>query len=345
MSLRSLGLILWIALWILVLELGLEFRAHTRGWTTLAFGTVEVEAEDDRAGFGPSEGFPFRSPLVPREKIPGTLRIWLASSSYAEDLPLPVVEVFPNLIPDLLASVGMTAQVLNASAAGMATHRNLDALKLDGAAWAPDLVVLYQMSNDIDEIARLVEREGIADGAGSPFDLAEETAAGEGTHRPEGLTALVERTTLFEQLSNQIGTRLVASQVLADSLGDGGDVAFERLIRDFLAAVDAIGARPVLCTFAVSHPVSSIDSIPTEWERHLHRYNTYLSAHGWAGSVKRLNAVIRRIAAAEDILLVEVAEPIAGRAEFFRDFTHLTSAGHRAVAEVIADALARELRR
>ena len=62
------------------------------------------------------------------------------------------------------------------------------------------------------------------------------------------------------------------------------------------------------------------------------RYLRRLSPLGWLRTIDRWNAIIRRVAADEQLVLIDLDRSMTGRRELFRDLTHLTVLGHRTLA-------------
>jgi len=142
--------LLWAALLLLVLELALELRAAKRGHRAELLGIepgVE-EAAGPNAAFGPTAAFPFRGPIVTPAEASGAGSIWIASSSYAEDVYIPVAKIFPTLL-----GATLERPVLNASRGGLTILSNLEDLEASATEYAPRFVLLYQMSNDLDQIS------------------------------------------------------------------------------------------------------------------------------------------------------------------------------------------------
>jgi hypothetical protein len=328
----------WIACFLLVGELGLEIRANHRGWDTMLFGLPDVDQHlsqpaPDTPMFGPTPTFPFRSRIVPLERTSGNHRYWISSSSHAEDIYVPPSMTFPDILERLLKEKGVSAVVLNASRAGTDLPENVNDLKRWGKQWRPDYVILYQMSLTIGTIAKDILRGNRAQGA-------------PGFNRPvkadgpiSWVNRLVEQTTIYANVKGQIAARIGASRVLANDLGVHGEEEFSAMLREFIEATRAIGAVPVLTTFATSNTRKQLAVFPNDIALGLFKYSSFLSVEGWVTSVERLNAVVRRIAAQEGIMLIDVEGAVAGRAEFFRDFVHFTPAGHEAVARTMRDAL------
>lgn len=312
----------WTALVLVAVEVALEARAYRRGWDTLLFGQAALTADDAERDFGPTDAFPFRSRVVSPERTPGTQRLWIASASYALGGNLPVEEIFAERLDARLRGRGVRPEVLNAGRVAFAIPDNVRELAAAGPRWKPDVVVLYQMSTDVDELSRLLlGTTGLSAASGA-----------------EGLdwgSQLVDRTTLQPLLKEHVSSRVTLLRPLVDTLGEAGERAFEERVRSFLAAVRALGAQPVLCTFATSHDRASPEALPP----HVFRFNLRLSRKGWHDTVDAWNEVLRRVARTEGVPLADVAAVLLGRPEAFVDFVHFSAPGHDAVARVLAETL------
>jgi hypothetical protein len=335
-NLVCLKLFFWIASFLVLMELGLEVRAYQRGWDTMLFGfsppTQSVSQQQANSEFGPTPAFPFRSRIVPLERESGNHRYWVASSSHAEDIYLPPPMIFPNILEHFLKEGKINAVVLNASRAGIDIPGNVDDLKRWGGQWKPDYAILYQMSLSIGSIAKHVL------GAG-----AQVASANANKKVKEGPVAwinrLVEKTTIYANVKGQITARIGASRVLSNGLGVQAEQEFTAMLRDFIGAARSIGSVPVLTTFATSHTRKQLGEIPQDIALGLFKYSSVLSVEGWVASVEQFNAVVKRVAIDEQILLIDVESTVAGHPEYFRDFVHFTPAGHEAVAKAMGVAL------
>jgi lysophospholipase L1-like esterase len=67
------------------------------------------------------------------------------------------------------------------------------------------------------------------------------------------------------------------------------------------------------------------------------RYNRYLSPQGWTRTIARLNALVRRLADEEGVVLVDCERAMTGNARYFRDYVHFTPAGHKKMAELVGE--------
>jgi lysophospholipase L1-like esterase len=346
---RMLRPVFWVVVFFIFIELGLEVRAHLRGWDTLLYGMVRAEeaggTSDHGANpaFGPTAHFPFRGPVVGLLKPAGAVRIWVASASHGEDIYLPVESIFPSLIGEGLESAGISAQVLNASRAGTGISGNLAMLKRDFDDWQPDFVVLYQLSMDISILS---EQLLAPIGSSVPGQRATDESGPFGEEGNQGLSwasRTFEKFTVYELLNAKITTPLSTAQVLNDDLGTEAEASFRRTVEEFVEQVRQLGAEPILCTFATSYSPRAPGPIPRDVVLFVHRWNKHLSARGWLDAIDRLNGVIRAVAQERNVHLVDLEPALTGRQEFFRDPVHFSPAGHRAMAEGIASGLSQRL--
>jgi hypothetical protein len=335
-SLRLLKPMAWIALYLAVIEVGLEYRAHTRGYDTLLIHRAAATVPSGtakHAEYGPTLAFPFRSAVVTPAKVSGVRRVWIASSSHAEDTGLPAADIFPNRLGQRLSEAGCPTQVINASRAGQTLTGHTKLAQSEGDRWQPDIVVLYQMSNDIGRITRIICEHRAAE---SPAASAAELPGVPLADR------LVEQTSTWPLLKTNLTPLLIRQRVLRDELGDEADRIFESQLRELIAAWKSHHATPVLCTFATSHDSRNVDAAPLDTVNTILRYNMHLSMRGWVKTVEKWNTIIRRVAGDEKLAVIDVNAAVAGKTRYFRDFVHFTREGHDVVARTLAEGLRSE---
>lgn len=334
MTFKYLRIIGFIAFYVVTVEVALEVHANMRGWNTLLLGTHKATlatASSHGPSYGPTTEFPFRSRIVPSEKLGGTFRYWIASSSHAEDLYVEPAAIFPSVLESLLQQHGVKATVLNAGVAGRDIGGNAEHLHHLAPTWKPDVVILYQMSLTITQLSkRLLGGKGMYRKKGG-----EKAESGAGLSLDWG-QRMIEATTVYAKLKGHVTGSLGTMRVLSNGLGQKGETAFEQEVQDFVRAVREDGAVPVLCTFATSHTRKDLPHFPYNVVTGIFRYNSYLSLEGWVTTVERFNDIIRQIGAREGILVVDLEREIAGNSEYFRDFVHFTPKGHEAVAVVMS---------
>ncbi|MGC3976664.1 MAG: SGNH/GDSL hydrolase family protein [Nitrospira sp.] len=318
----------------MLVEGALEIRAHFRGFDTIALGTFQ--RKDPSATTTPSS---HQSPqAVPASDAPdkkkGETRYWIASSSHAEDVYLSRDLVFPTQLETLLKSTGQAATVINASHAGMDIEANRTELQTKGAIAQPDVVILYQMSTQITKLSKQLlsgKRPSTPRRPGSNNPPA--------TTQPSRIAQWYEATSVYALLKGNVSNRLTGQRVLADTLGDSADEAFEREVKDFVDTVRQVGAQPILCTFATSHTQKNLPNVPLEVPDLLFRYNVYLSLSGWFEAITRFNHILKRIADEQHVLIIDIDAALSGHPEYFRDFVHFTPDGHQKVAQTIFSGL------
>jgi len=331
MTFHLLKILWWGLLFLLVVEVSLEVRAYRRGFDTIAFGTYQRQGSESDAP--PASPMAQPAPIGDQlgEKKPGDIRYWIASSSHAEDSYLGREVIFPTRLEGLLRESGQRALVINASHAGMNIQANQTDLEARGNRIHPDIVMLYQMSTQITELSKrlLSSRRSESTRATDPGNPSQPPP------QPNMIVRLFENTSVYALLKGNLSNRLAGQRVLADTLGEQGNAAFERQVLAFVQTARRVGAEPVLCTFATSHTRSQLPNIPGAVSDFLFRYNMYLSVMGWLDTVDRFNDVIRRIAVREHLRLVDLDAALSGREAYFRDFVHFTPEGHARVALTI----------
>ena len=144
----------------------------------------------------------------------------------------------------------------------------------------------------------------------------------------------------YKNLKTQVTARLARGRVLRAGLGPAGARRFEALVRELLGEARRQGAEPVLCTFATRWGAAEAERADEDAELQVLSINVELSLAGWLRTIEDFNAVLRRVAADEGLVLADVAGELTGRTDLFRDLWHFTPEGHDVVAGTIARAIA-----
>ncbi len=333
-------IIIYIGIILFIVEVGLKYRAYKRGWETLLFGfnKPEVLESSDKTNskmstYGPSEGFPFRSAIVEEKKPKKAVRIWMSSSSYGEDIYVSPDKIFPNLIKNQLElSVEMEVQTLNASRAGTTIGSNTQEIRELSAKWQPDIVVLYQMSNDLNSIlaSGLMQnqQQGEPKTPSSIYTFFQPIA-------PINAREFFEKTTLYANSKSLLTPSINYSRILQDHVDTRVIKVFTDSLEDYIKTAKSLEIEVMLCTFALSHGPDRNDDPPKDVMYPILRYNRYLSFKGWQNYVSEMNEVIRQKAMQNNIILIDVADQMTGKTSLFRDFFHFTKEGHKEVARII----------
>jgi hypothetical protein len=263
----------------------------------------------------------------------------VTSSSHAEDLPVPTAQLFPVQLEDLLRQRDPRAQVINASRSGSLLESHTARAPELAAAWRPEVVLLYQMSNDIRFAADLAHRGALDAPPPTSQAGAAPPAEDEAGPRASWPDRVVEQTTMYSLIKTNLTARLAPARPMPDSLGEAGDRWWEARLIGYLDAWHKRGATPVLCTLATSHRLPDLDRVPVGTRNTIFRFSMHLSLKGWMATTERWNEVIRRVAAQRSVRVIDLEREVGGRSELFRDYVHFNPKGHARVAQVIADAM------
>jgi len=338
-ALRSIFVTLALTLaFLLAGELVLELRHYFKGYDTLLLGRKPTPdaapAEAIAPTNGPTADFPFRSPIVDPNAQPETIRIWVASASYAAATDLPPAGSFANQLCDtFLEARGRPCQTLNNSAAAWTTLDNIEQLKQHGPTWKPDYAILYEMSNDIEYYS------GKYLGASaSPWNFDNGVFDAVRT----ALHSVAEQTSSYSHLRHYVGGSILLSSQLPDALPETAIAEFRAALLAFIDAARSVDALPVLATFVASHDTATAASMPVDYKFQILRYNGNLSPAGWLNAIDRLNEVIREVGKEQNVPVADLAATLERRPEYFKDFFHFTATGHKAVAAQLGKLLSEQ---
>lgn len=342
MSFHLLKPILWVLVFFCLTEVALEVRAYHRGYATLLFpdlGAQKVAAYDDSAAaqWGPTLQFRFRSAVITRDKKPDTIRIWIASASHAEDRRLPVPQLFPSVLAERLAVDGRPVEVINSARAGNSIETNRIDLLAEADTWQPDLAVLYQMAIDLMVLSRQGGFRGEARKS-EPAGVGQQAVTS--LSLDDHLRRFLENLTIYTYLKTNFTTRLTAARLTPNQLRSSADERFMESVDAFVEAARSVNVQPVLCTFAMSHNAENLTKMPTDYKLGMLRHNPNLSIEGWVTMVTRWNGLIRQYGKDHSVPVIDLAEVVHGKPQYFRDAVHFTPEGHAKVAEVLAAGLA-----
>ncbi len=268
----------------------------------------------------------FDSPKIYNEK---PIRFWIASASHGEDTYFAASRVFPNLICAYI--VEPIANCLNASRAGYTIEDNKRVLRLFATPWSPTHVILYQAFTDVVGLSKFeegVEREG------------PNQRPTLGVRLTAGLGEWIETTQLYRDVREFVGSSLLLNAELPDGLNKRDLNIYRQTVEDFVSEVRAVGADPVLVTFAAKYSDTD-EHVKFRDKTWMLIYSDRLSPHGLINALSQANDVLRDVAAAEGIKLVDLDQKLVRNPEFFRDFVHFSASGHEQVARIVVEQLAK----
>ena len=331
MRLRYLSVFFFIAVYLIAVEVGLEYRAIQHGYYGHIFHLFNALINNAKAKSKDVEHLSFRSNPVDKIKPKNYTRFWMASASYAEDERRKINELFPNIFCKELTSKGLPCQMLNASKAGYAISTNIKQLTSLAVQWKPDYVILYSMNLDVNDLSRKY-----LSNAKVTANIAEKSGTTKSFSLANVVEKQIEATTIYSHLRRYFGGYILLSSALHDDIGLKAKADFQKTLMQFIETTKKIGAIPILTTFATRYDVSNYKNIPLDDKLWFVRYNEYLSSKGWVETISEFNRITKDVARKNNIMLLDVAPDLSGKVNLFTDFVHFSKRGH----EVIANAMA-----
>jgi len=275
----------------------------------------------------------YRSPERSPAKPPGMRRVVCAGGSTTFDLLASRdEETWPWRLEDALRDGPAPVEVWNAGFPGWTSLENLISLALREVDLRPDVVLLFQGINDLQAAAHI------------PFDPqytfhASMSATVLGLDLPP--LPLYERSVLLERLRAVVGRPLTpaperhASDGPHDQITQEGIAVFERNVRSFVAIARAHGAQVVL----VTQPVRIRAAHANAARAILAWWIPDLAPQVVATELERLNDVLRTVAGATSVPLLDVARDERWDDGDFGDALHYTAAGSEKLAAMLTPRL------
>ena len=333
MKFNFLAVFLLIAINLIAIELVLEIRATNRGFSGFLLDRLTAAKA---SGTPQKQKFEFRSKKLDLEKPKNSIRIWMASASYAEDYKRKVEELFPNIMcREVGTSSKKHCQMLNASKAGYSIQNNIDQLKASAKNWSPDYVLLYSMNLDINNLSDRYLNPN--------FDSTENAAAegGKNDHSMDlpldmKIEKTLEQMSIYGHLRTYLGGSVLLSTLLHKDIGSAAKNHFKNTLVEFINAAREIGAVPILISFSTAYNTENFERMSYKDKLFLVRYNPYLSDQGWVNTVETLNDILRSTAIENDVHYIDLEQNLSGKNQYFTDFVHFTRQGHEFIGELLA---------
>jgi lysophospholipase L1-like esterase len=330
----------------IVLAFLAEGAARARHWTRqgIFWGTDQTYKMDPKTGlrvlipysnFGPVHinSFGFRSPEIPLEKPVGRLRLAFlgGSTTYCAEVssdqmtwPYLVVAEIKRRFPDL------DIDFVNGGVPGYTTRTLKPYLEKRVAQFRPDVIVIYEASNDLSVNSSALAREqGVA------------------THTDEQSLGWLSHHSLLVYL---VEKNLVVLRQQHPLLGDGAqqkvvidqarlDALYRRDLTALVEASKKVADLVVTVTFA---PRLRTNQPPEELRAAAVTslyYMTGMTPEAILEGFQHYNDIIRSVAAEENTLLIKDENSIPADAVHYKDSAHFTDAGSVLMARRVADSL------
>jgi lysophospholipase L1-like esterase len=281
-----------------------------------------------------------RGPLVPYEKPPGARRVVYLGDSVTFGYRIARWEdTFPFVADSLMAARdSLPVETVNLSVEGYAQWQQYLVMADEGRRYAPDLVVIGFVLNDVTEMFHLVHFGG----AEESFQLRHAYSS--------WLDRLLARSALVYEVEN-ITREIKAKRRLGEDPRLGA-------VRQQMLEVETLMRRPdqpnvkLAWEFALADLQKIIDLCRAEGIPVLVVVFPYAVQLSDPVGLSAPQRVITEYARAHRFAVLDLLPELLfyardrGRApsSFFLDHDHLSAEGHRAVAEILADPIAARLR-
>lgn len=333
MTTKRLSIFAFILVYLVTLELAVEYRSKERGFSTYLLGKKNTNPV---VQVNNKNLFPFRSPAVDNLKKNNYVRIWMASASYAEDTKRQINELFPNILCEKINTAKQPCQMLNAAKAGYTISDNIKQLKSNVKKWNPDYALLYSMNLDINNLSSQylsLNKTKETNKESENVNKLHTTALSV----DERIEKTVEQMTIYGHLRRYIGGHVLMSSLLHNEIGYKANNRFKITLQNFIKTCKELGVKPILVTFATKYNISNFKKMKYDEKLFLTRYNEYLSPKGWVKTIRDFNNIIRQTANENSIPYIDLAKNLGGQSEYFTDFVHFTKNGHKIVGQRLAD--------
>lgn len=267
--------------------------------------------------------------------VPGERRVMLYGASEIFGLYESEGHELASQLEAQLKRSGAAVEVINAGIPGMRVGSGTLYLKEVGERLHPDVVLIYPTPTHYIGVTHpqcsRAPRAPLGPDDGQPSSrLAAKAIDRVKGLLPQPVMTLARRTAIA-----------LKHEKAQERIGDASLAAFRTDLECAVAAVRAIGAKPVLATHANRFGV--VAQPGTEgWLTGWRMQYPELAEGGFVDLENRSNDIVKDVAAALHLPLVDAAAALGGQPGLFADHAHFTDAGAAAMARVVADTLRRD---
>lgn len=271
----------------------------------------------------------FRGPELEVPKPAGRVRVAFLGGSTTFCAEASSNEAtWPALVTAGLAEAfpGHAFDYANASAAAFRTVESRVNLRTRVAPLQPDIIVLYEATNDLSHDSRVeAQRQGLP-----------------GTELP-GTSWLARHSVAWELVEKNLDFVRPAADTGGPTLRCEPDTlaaTFRANLTTLVREAQQVARTVVLVTFAHRQRRDQPADVLREASTTSLLWMPYMSLEGVLDGFDAFNRVIREVAAETGAVLVEGEQAIPGDAQYFADSVHFTDAGCRLQAARVLEALA-----
>ena len=284
--------------------------------------------------FGPIliNSFGFRSPEITEDKPPGRVRVAFlgGSTTYCAEVSSNEM-TWPHLVWKALHDrwPDLDIDYINAGVPGYTTRALLPALEKRVARFKPDIIVIYEATNDLSANSyELARDQGVAENRPQVDDFNWLTR--------HSLLALLVRKNLEIMRQQRLATSSSGKLKLDTARLDA---EFREDYTNLVEASAKIANIVVTVTFAPRLRAEQSPEQRKEAAVSSLYYMPYMTIDDLVTAFAHYNQVIREVAGTHRTLLVGAESAIPADSEHYTDSVHFTDAGSVAMAHRVASAL------
>ena len=273
----------------------------------------------------------FRGPEFPIAKPSGTVRLAFlgASTTWCGEVSGNHY-VWPHLVASSLSDAfpKVRFDYVNAAVPGYTMSSMLKSMERRVAALEPDVVIIYEASNNLSgELREVAAKQGIIETAQwEPFSWPS---------RYSLLWLLAEKN--LRVLSAQRSARTNPKRVSVDTTTLGKEYREE--LTQVVRAAQQSAKIVALATFSIHPRIEQAEDEQISATSSAFVYMPFVTPRLLIESFERYNEIVREVARETGVLLIEGENDIPGNRLHFADTVHFTDAGSKAMAERVTRAL------
>jgi len=278
----------------------------------------------------------FRGREFSREKPPGVYRVVCMGDSvvFGRYAPSDDQVWTAQLQKRLTSRWGRPVEVINAGVPGYSVETNIDLLRLRVLPLRPDLIIVCQLVNDLNNASARVFGRG----------SARRTAGARVRFAPgQRLAAFRDEHFLLYHIIRKNLTPLVTTvshgATRHDDVPPDFSSEYERRLGDLVDAARAGGCDVVLCTAWKAFGPRQPSAVQEAAAASLFLVNPHLSLRGVHAAFDAMNRAVRRVAQDRCVPLIDLAELVPTDPQLFRDAVHVSAAGEAVLAALLATGL------
>ena len=292
--------------------------------------------------FGPIviNSFGFRSPEISEDKPPGRLRIaFLGGSTTFCGEASSNEMTWPHLVWKALHErwPGLDLDYINAGVPAYRTPTLLQALEKRVARFKPDVIVIYEATNDLSfNSGKLAQEQGLTSlRRWGVVETATKTLGDFDWLTNHSLLALLIEKNLQIIRKQRLATG-ASGKLRLDTAWL--DAEFRRDYTNLVEASEKVARIVVTVTFAHRLRVEQTREQQAALATAMY-YMPYMTINDFLTGFSHYNQVIREVASSHHALLVGGEDTIPADAKHFDDYVHFTDAGNEAMARRVTTAL------